>query len=109
MHDVEAREGAREVERARAGVQLLPDGVDPASYMLKRFSEHELLRKPLSEQQQPEILALSKAGDEAIDLSDIPEICSIPPGAVRGKFYSPESRVPVYLDKELENRLLLTP
>jgi hypothetical protein len=41
--------------------------------MLKQFSEEEL-RKPLTEEQKREILALIEKGDQDIDLSDIPEI-----------------------------------
>lgn len=76
--------------------------------MLKQFSEQELLGKPRSAQQEAEIRALQAMGDEGIDLSDIPEIQSIPPDAVRGKFYSPSAahHVPVYLDPELQSRLL---
>ena len=76
--------------------------------MLKQFSEQELLNKPLSAEQEAEILALQQAEDETIDFSDIPEIRAIPAGAVRGKFYSPGSglHVPVYLDPELQGRLL---
>jgi hypothetical protein len=76
--------------------------------MLKQFSEQELLNKPLSAEQKAEILALQQAEDESIDLSDIPEIRTIPPGAVRGKFYSDSTglHVPVYLDPELQGRLL---
>jgi predicted HicB family RNase H-like nuclease len=73
--------------------------------MLKQFAEHELLGQLRSAEQQAEIRALEQMGDESIDLSDIPEIRTVPPGAVRGKFYSPGS-VPVYLDPELQTRLL---
>ena len=76
--------------------------------MLKQFSEQELLGKPRSAEQEAEIRALQASGDESIDLSDIPEIRSIPPDAVRGKFYSPSTahQLPVYLDPELQSRLL---
>lgn len=76
--------------------------------MLKQFSEQELLGKPRSPEQEAEILALQTMGDETIDFSDIPEIRAIPPGAVRGRFYSTGTglRVPVYLDPELQGRLL---
>ena len=76
--------------------------------MLKQFSEQELLGKPRSPEQEAEILALQTMGDETIDFSDIPEIRTIPPGAVRGKFYSDSTslHVPVYLDPELQRRLL---
>ena len=76
--------------------------------MLKQFSEQELLGKPRSPEQEAEILALQTMGDETIDFSDIPEIRTIPAGAVRGKFYSPGAglHVPVYLDPELQGRLL---
>ncbi|HXB68151.1 MAG TPA: hypothetical protein VNY05_07900 [Candidatus Acidoferrales bacterium] len=55
--------------------------------MLKQFSEEELLGKPLTEQQKKEILALMEMKDEDIDFSDIPEVLTLPAGAVRGKFY----------------------
>jgi len=76
--------------------------------MLKQFSEQELLNKPLSAEQEAEILALQQAEDETIDFSDIPEIRAIPVGAVRGKFYSTGAglHVPVYLDLDLQGRLL---
>lgn len=76
--------------------------------MLKQFSEQELLGKPRSPEQEAEILALQTMGDETIDFSDIPEIRAIPPGAVRGRFYSTGAGhlVPVYLDPELQGRLL---
>jgi hypothetical protein len=72
--------------------------------MLKQFSEQELLGKPRSPEQE----AVQTMGDETIDFSDIPEIRTIPAGAVRGKFYSPGAglHVPVYLDPELQGRLL---
>ena len=57
--------------------------------MLKQLSEQEVLGKPRSAEQEAEILALQQMGDESIDFSDIPEIRTITPGAVRGKFYSP--------------------
>ena len=76
--------------------------------MLKQFSEQELLGKPLSEKQKAEILAMLEAGEEDIAYSAIPEIREIPPDAVRGIFYSPGAglHVPVYLDPELQGRLL---
>ena len=76
--------------------------------MLKQFSEQELLGKPRSPEQEAEILALQTMGDENIDFSDIPEIRAIPAGAVRGQFYSSGTglHVPVYLDPELQRRLL---
>jgi len=55
--------------------------------MLKQFSEEELLGKPLTEQQKKEILALMEMKDEDIDFSDIPEVLTLPAGAVRGLFY----------------------
>jgi len=54
---------------------------------MKQFSEDELLRKPLSEEQRREILALSDMPDSEIDFSDIPEIRELPAGAVRGMLY----------------------
>jgi len=57
-------------------------------------------RAPLSRRSEYE----NWAGDEDIDLSDIPEIRETPPGAVRG--VSNVSRAaPVYLDPELQMRL----
>jgi len=55
--------------------------------MLKQFSEEELLGKPLSEEQKKELLALQEMREEDIDFSDIPEVLTLPAGAVRGKFY----------------------
>src|ERR1035441_10844572 len=66
-----------------------PTPVTKENFMLKQFSEQELLGKPRSPEQEAEILALQTMGDETIDFSDIPEIRAIPAGAVRGKFYSP--------------------
>jgi hypothetical protein len=67
--------------------------------MLKQVSEEELW-KPLSEQQKKEILALLDKPDSEIDLSDIPEITEIPPGAIRGLFYrGPLIRLPEELRK----------
>ena len=76
--------------------------------MLKQFSEQELLGKPRSPEQEAEILAMLEAGEENIDYSDIPEIREIPPDAVRGQFYSCSAglHMPVYLDPELQSRLL---
>jgi len=71
--------------------------------MLKRISEQELLRKPLTEEQRREILHLIEMGDEGIDLSDIPEIDlskvvrAEPPGFVR--------KHPIYLASGLQKRL----
>ena len=62
--------------------------------MLKQVSEEDLW-KPLSEEQKKEILALLDKPDSEIDLSDIPEITELPPGAVRGLFYrGPMIRLP---------------
>jgi hypothetical protein len=82
--------------------------------MLKRFSEEELLRKPLSEEQKQELLALMDMGDENIDTSDIPEI-TLPVYAVRGEAARREMvrrrrpdgqfPTPVYLSAELEDYL----
>jgi isochorismate hydrolase len=55
--------------------------------MLKRFSEQELLGKPLTEQQKRELLALMEMPEENIDTSDIPEVRDLPPDAVRGDFF----------------------
>jgi hypothetical protein len=55
--------------------------------MLKQFSESELLGRPLSEEQNTELLALMDQRDEDIDTSDIPEVRELPPGAVRGRFH----------------------
>ena len=52
--------------------------------MRRRFSEQELLGRPLSGEQKRELLALMDKGDEDIDTSDIPEVRELPPGAVRG-------------------------
>ncbi len=51
--------------------------------MLKQFSEHQLLGKPLSERQKLELLALMDQPDDAIDLSDLPEVRELPPGTKR--------------------------
>jgi hypothetical protein len=45
------------------------------------------LNPDLSKQQAEEILALMNMREEDIDLSDIPEVLTLPAGAVRGKFY----------------------
>ena len=66
--------------------------------MRKQFSEEELLGKPLSEQQQRELLSLMNRPEEDIDLSDIPEVRELPPGAVRGGMRPGRS---VHLTKEL--------
>jgi hypothetical protein len=55
--------------------------------MMKQFSEEELLRKPLSDEQEREVQALMDKPDSEIDFSDIPEIREFPAGAVRGLFY----------------------
>jgi len=55
--------------------------------MLKRFSEEDLLGRPLTPEQKAEVLALMNMRDEDIDTSDIPEIKEIPPGTVPGLFY----------------------
>src|SRR2546425_99247 len=68
------------------------------SFMLKRFSEDELLGRPLSEEQKKELLALMDKRDEDIDTSDIPEVRELPPGAVRGRFHRGCN---VYLTEEL--------
>jgi hypothetical protein len=54
--------------------------------MMKEFSVDEL-RKPLSEEQRRELLALMDKPDSEIDFSDIPEIRELTSGAVRGLFY----------------------
>src|ERR1035437_3713579 len=69
---------------------LAAQPVTKENFMLKQFSEQELLGKPRSPEQEAEILALQTMGDDTIDFSDIPEIRAIPPGAVRGRFYSTE-------------------
>jgi uncharacterized protein (DUF4415 family) len=45
--------------------------------------------KPLASKQLENLRRLSKRPDSEIDFSDIPEIKSIPPGYVVGKFYRP--------------------
>jgi uncharacterized protein (DUF4415 family) len=45
--------------------------------------------KPLNPKQLENLRELSKRPDREIDFSDIPEIKSIPPGYVVGKFYRP--------------------
>jgi hypothetical protein len=52
--------------------------------MRKQFSEQDLFGKPLSEEQEAEVLKLSAMSDDDIDTSDIPEIRSLPPNAIRG-------------------------
>ena len=61
----------------------------------------------LSDQQRKDLLAAMEQPDETIDLSDIPEIREIPPGAVRGKFFRPgtRARMPVYLNPDIEEQL----
>lgn len=66
--------------------------------MLKRFSEQELLGRPLSEDQKRELLALMDKREEDIDTSDIPEVRELPPGAVRGRFHRGRA---VHLTEEL--------
>ena len=46
-------------------------------------------RGPLTAKERKSLLKLEKLPDSAIDLSDIPEIKSLPPGYVVGKFYRP--------------------
>lgn len=56
----------------------------------------------LSKQQKKNIAALINQRDEDIDLSDIPEIQSIPPDAVIGKFYRPKkTAVTIRLDADV--------
>ena len=77
--------------------------------MLKRYSEAELLGKPLSEQQKQELLALIDQPDEGIDFSDIPEIREIPADAVRGRYYAgPDAvlHIPVYLEQDIQAFLM---
>jgi uncharacterized protein (DUF4415 family) len=45
--------------------------------------------KPLTSKQLENLRRLSKRPDSEIDFSDIPEIKTIPPGYVVGKFYRP--------------------
>ncbi len=66
--------------------------------MLKQFSEHELLGKPLSEDQKKELLALMDKRDDDIDTSDIPEVLELPPNTVRGRFHGGRT---VHLTDEL--------
>src|SRR5271169_6052346 len=73
--------------------------------MLKRFSEEELLGKPLSEKQKKELLALQEMREEDIDTSDIPEVRELPPGAIRGKDFRRGAPVPVYLNQDLQSYL----
>jgi hypothetical protein len=73
--------------------------------MMKRFSEDELIGKPLSEKQKQELLALAAMRDEDIDFSDIPEIRELPPGAIRGRDFHPGAPMPVYLNRDLQNYL----
>ena len=75
--------------------------------MIKRFSEDELLGKPLSEEHKRQMLAVMEMKDEDIDTSDIPEVRELPAGAVRGRdFRRSPHQVPVYLDPALQSRLL---
>ena len=74
--------------------------------MMKRFSEEELLGKPLSEEHKRQMLAVMEMKDEDIDTSDIPEVRELPAGAVRGRDFRPSPhQVPVYLEGELQSRL----
>ena len=66
--------------------------------MLKQFSEEELFRRPHSELQKEELLALLDKPDDAIDTSDIPEIRELPSTAIRGRFYRGPA---VFLTEEL--------
>jgi hypothetical protein len=65
--------------------------------MLRRFSDQELLGKPLTDHQKRELLALMDIHDEDVDTSDIPEVETLPPGAVRGEWTSA-----VYLNCDLQ-------
>ena len=47
--------------------------------MLKQYSEEELFRRPLSETQRRELLALLDRSASEMDTSDIPEIQELPP------------------------------
>lgn len=55
--------------------------------MLKRFSEDDLLGKPLTEDQKREVLALMAMPEEYIDTSDIPEVQELPANTVRGNLF----------------------
>lgn len=66
--------------------------------MLKRFSDREILGKPLSDSQKRELLALMDKPDHDIDTSDIPEVREFPPDARRGAFQPSRS---VQLTEEL--------
>ena len=56
----------------------------------------------LSERQRKDLLAVADLRDEDIDLSDIPEIRSIPPDAVIGKFYRPKKNsITIRLDADV--------
>jgi uncharacterized protein (DUF4415 family) len=58
--------------------------------------------KKLSKQQKAVITALMDQRDENIDLSDIPEIRSIPSDAVIGKFYRPKkAAITIRLDADV--------
>jgi len=68
--------------------------------MLKRYSEHELLGHPLSDLQKQELLALMDKPDEDIDVSDIPEIREIPPGASGSPFRQrPSHRYAIVIER----------
>jgi hypothetical protein len=68
------------------------------NYRLKRFSDRELLGRPLTGQQKSELLALMDRHDDDIDTSDIAEVRELPPGTRRGAFQSNRS---VQLTEEL--------
>src|ERR1700688_4750359 len=73
--------------------------------MLKRFSEEELLGKPLSEEQEKELRALMEMPEENFDTSNIPEVRDLPPGAIRGRDFRPGAHVPVYLNQDVRSYL----
>ena len=58
----------------------------------------------LSAEKRKELRHLAARPDREIDLTDIPEIREIPPGAVRG-MSNMSLATPVYLDRELQIRL----
>ncbi len=66
--------------------------------MLKQYSEEELFRRPFSETQKRELLALLDRPASEIDTSDIPEILELPPGTIRGRVRGGQS---VRLNEEL--------
>jgi uncharacterized protein (DUF4415 family) len=58
--------------------------------------------KPLTSKQLENLRRLSKRPDSEIDFSDIPEIKSIPPGYVVGKFYRPrKTSLTIRLDADV--------